>query len=130
MPVIVLPIFWLMPLNLAVPIYVVIALVSGLLYWLITRSMMKPVATGSEELIGTGAEVVSRLSSNNYTKYLVRAGGELWTARSANSLLPGEQVNIAAMDGIRLVVESSKDSTQPNHVSGEETTPSGAMKNE
>lgn len=47
MPVIALPIFWLMPPNLAVPIYAVIALVSCLFYWLITRSMMKPIAAGA-----------------------------------------------------------------------------------
>ena len=104
MPVIALPIFWLVPLNFSVPIYAVIALITGLVYWLITKSMMKPVATGAESLVGTSAEVVSRLSPNNYSKYLVRVGGELWTAHSDNSLQPGEQVNIAAVDGIRLVV--------------------------
>ncbi len=104
MPVIALPVFWLMPLNLAAPLYAVIALVSGLLYWLITRSMMKPIATGAESLVGVSAEVVSRLSPNNYSKYLVRAGGELWTAHSDNSLQPGDKVNVTSVDGIRLVV--------------------------
>jgi len=80
MPVIALPVFWLMPLNLAVPLYAFIALVSGLLYWLITRSMMKPVVTGAEKLAGASAQVVSRLNPNNHRKYLVRAEGELWTA--------------------------------------------------
>ena len=87
------------------PSWFVTALVSGSLYWLITRSMMKPVTTGAEGLVGVNAEVVSRLSPNNYRKYLVRAGGELWTAHCDSSLQPGEQVNIAAVDGIRLVVE-------------------------
>ena len=107
MPVIALPIFWLVPLNFAVPIYVVIAAASGLIYWLITKSMMKPVTTGAESLIGTQAEVVSRVSPDSYTKYLVRAKGELWTARCPNVLKSGEIVNIAAMDGINLMVESS-----------------------
>ena len=102
MPIIALPVFWLIPLNFAVPIYAVIALITGLVYWLITKSMMKPLSTGAESLIGINAEVVSRLGPNN--KYLVQSGGELWTAHSANSLQPGERVNIAAVDGIRLVV--------------------------
>ena len=123
MPVIALPVFWLMPLNLAAPLYAVIALVSGLLYWLITRSMMKPIATGAESLVGTSAEVVSRLSPNNTTKYMVRAGGELWTARSDNSLQPGERVNIAAVDGIRLVIGSSNNNSI-------ETTQTGVRTNE
>lgn len=117
MPVIALPIFWLMPLNFSVPIYVVIALLSGLSYWLITRSMRKPVTTGAESLIGTKAEVVSRLSPDNPAKYLVRAEGELWTAHCAKSLRPGEQVNIAAVDGISLVVERSHNDS----IEGEQT---------
>ncbi|MFC1916824.1 NfeD family protein [Chloroflexota bacterium] len=104
MPVIALPIFWLMPLNLAAPFYTVIALASGTLYWLIIRSMMKPIVTGAESLVGVSAEVVSRLSPNNYSKYLVRAGGELWIAHSDNSLQPGEKVNVTSVDGIKLVV--------------------------
>lgn len=115
MPVMALPIFWLVPLNWALPVYIVIALISGLIYWMITRSMKKPIATGSESLINTSAEVISRLSPDNHTKYLVRADGEYWTARSATRLQPGEQVNITAVDGIRLIVESSADSTQHNH---------------
>ena len=68
MQVLALPIFWLMPLNLAAPSYAVIALFSGLVFWLIAKSMMKPIATGAESLIGTKAEVVSRLGPNNHTK--------------------------------------------------------------
>ncbi len=104
MPVIALPLFWLMPLSLAAPLYAVIALVSGLLYWRIAKSMVKPIATGAESLVGTSAEVISRLSPNNTTKYMVKVGGELWTARSDNRLQPGEKVNVTSVDGIRLVV--------------------------
>jgi len=106
MPVIALPIFWLMPLNLAAVLYTAIALVSGLVYWLITRAMVKPITTGAESMVGISVEVVSRLGINNHTKYLVRAGGELWTARSDIKLQPGEYVNVTAVEGISLVVKS------------------------
>ncbi len=105
MPVIVLPIFWLMPPAYAVPIYAVIAFLSGLVYWLITRAMRKPVATGAESMIGTRAEVISASNLQGYSKYLVRAGGEIWTASSVDSLQPGELVTVAAVDGIKLVIE-------------------------
>lgn len=130
MPVIALPIFWLMPLNFAVPIYVFIALASGLLYWLITRSIMKPVATGAESLIGTGAEVVSRLSPGNPTRYLVRAGGELWTACCPSVLQPGETVNITDVNGICLVVECGNKSSHPVQPPGMEAKSSGARTHE
>ncbi len=105
MPVIVLPIFWLMPLNFAVPIYIVIASASGSFYWLITKSMRKCPETGAESLIGTKAEVVSRLGSVDHAQYLVRSRGELWSASSPDTLHPGETVSIAAMEGITLIIK-------------------------
>ena len=109
MPVIALPIFWLMPPAYAVPIYAVIAFLSGLVYWLITRAMRNPVATGTESIIGTSAEVISASNLPGSSKYLVQAGGEIWTASSADNLRPGETVNIAAVDGIKLVIELDGD---------------------
>ncbi len=105
MPVLALPIFWLMPLSRAMPIYIVIAVVSGLLYWLIVRSMRKRPETGGESLIGAEAEVVSRLSPGDHAQYLVRCRGELWTALCPDAVQPGDTVSISALDGIRLVVE-------------------------
>jgi membrane protein implicated in regulation of membrane protease activity len=104
MPVLALPIFWLMPLNLAIPIYAIITLMSGLLYWLIAKSMSRQPETGSESLIGTAGEVVSKLDQGDHAKYLVRSQGELWSADSPDVIQAGEIVSIAAVDGIRLVV--------------------------
>ncbi len=109
MPVLALPVFWLMPLNLAIPIYIIIALMSGLFYRLIARSMSKQPETGSEGLIGATAEVVSKLNPGNLAQYLVRSQGELWSASSPDVLGTGEMVSIAAVDGIRLVVRRNSD---------------------
>ncbi len=57
-------------------------------------------------MVGTTAKVVSRFGINHNSKYLVRAGGELWTARSDTKLQPGEHVNVAAVEGISLIVKS------------------------
>jgi membrane protein implicated in regulation of membrane protease activity len=104
MPVVALPIFWLMPLNLAIPIYMIIGLIAGFLYWLIAKSMRKQPETGSESLIGAAGEVVSKLGPGDHAKYLVRSQGELWSANSPDLLQTGETVSIAAVDGIRLIV--------------------------
>ena len=45
LPFVALPLFWLLPLGYALPIYVVIVLISAFLYWLIRRAMRKPLAT-------------------------------------------------------------------------------------
>jgi len=104
MPVLALPIFWLMPPNMAIPIYIIIALISGLLYWLIAKSMRKQPETGSESLIGAAGEVVSKLTPRDHAEYLVRSQGELWSANSPDILQAGETVSIATVDGIRLIV--------------------------
>ena len=105
MPIIALPIFWLLPPSSAVPIYAVLVAVSGLFYWLIARSMRKRPETGSEGLIGTQAEVVSRLRPLDHAQYLVKSRGELWSANCTDVLQPGDTVNVCALDGIRLLVE-------------------------
>ena len=108
MPVFGLSVFWLMPLRLAIPGYVVIVLVSGFLYWLITRALRKPLQDGFQSLIGTEAEVVSRLAPTHSAKYLVRSKGELWSAYSTDTLQIGEPVNIVAVKGIGVVVERTE----------------------
>jgi len=114
MPVLALPIFWLMPLELATPIYIVIALITALLHWLIVKSMGRQPETGSESLIGATAEVVSQFGPAHHAQYLVRSHGELWTASSPDAITTGETVSIAAVDGIRLVVrrDGNPDTTE------------------
>jgi membrane protein implicated in regulation of membrane protease activity len=106
-PVLALPIFWLAPLNLALPIYAVITALALLFYWLIAKSMGKRPEAGRESLIGAAAEVITRLGPGDHAQYLVRSQGELWSADSPDALRAGETVNISAVEGIRLVVRRS-----------------------
>ena len=119
MPVLALPIMWLLPLSLAAPLYMVIVGVSGLIYWLIGKSMGRQPATGAESLIGAEAEVVSRLGSLGHAQYLVRCQGELWSANCSTALQPGETVNVAAVDGVRLVIQQDNSSSLARKQTGE-----------
>lgn len=130
MPVVGLPVFWLVPLSFAIPAYIVIVLISGVLYWLIAISMRKRPETGAESLPGTEAEVVSKLSPGHGAQYLVRSQGELWSARSADVLELGETVRIAALRGISLVVERRNNGSHPDQPSNPETKQAGAKVNE
>lgn len=87
--------------------------------------MRRPIASGAESLIGTEAEVVSSINPNKHGKYLVRVGGELWSARCAGSLRPGDNVIIAAIDGIKLVVQSHNDGSHSDLSPGEKTGQTG-----
>ena len=117
MPVIGLPVFWLTPLSFAIPFYIVIVLISGLLYRAVIKSMRKPLETGVLSLVGSEAEVVSKLSPGHSAQYVVRSGGELWTARCIDVLQPGETVSIAAIRGIGLVVERRNNGSHSEQLS-------------
>jgi len=118
MPLLGLPVFWLTPLNLALPIYIVLVLISGLLYWLIWRSMKVPLKTGPDSLIGTEAEVVSKVSLGHLAQYLVRTRGELWSACCSDVLQSGETVNITDLNGINLIVKPGNISSDHHQSSG------------
>ena len=105
LPFVGIPLFWLLPLGYALPINIAVWLASPFLYRVIRRAMKKRPETGVESLIGAKAEVVSKSETGHSVKYLVRAQGELWSARSKDTLQPGEQVNIVAVKGIGVVVE-------------------------
>jgi membrane protein implicated in regulation of membrane protease activity len=121
MPVIGLPVFWLTPLTFAIPFYIFIVLISGLLYRAIAKSMRKPLQIGALKLIGSEAEVISRLSPGHSAQYVVRSGGEMWTARCADVLHPRETVSIAAIHGIGLVVERRNNGSYIEQLSDVET---------
>lgn len=114
MPLLALPVFWLVPAGPAATIYSFIVVVSGLLYWFIIRSMRQPVVTGAEGLVGTEVEVVSRLGAVSNARYLVRSRGELWSAGSAHPLQPGERVSVTAVNGITLVVSRPDTGANPS----------------
>jgi len=109
------------PLNFAIPSYIVIVLISGLMYWLIARAMRKPIQDGFQSLIGTEAEVVSK-SETGRSRYLVRARGEgeLWSAYSTDAFDIGEWVNIVAVRGIGVVVERTTKGSHPEETGTED----------
>lgn len=122
LPILGIPLFGLLPLGYALPINVVIWLTSGLLYWLIMRAMKRPIQDGFQSLVGTEAEVVSRLVPGHSANYLVRVKGEgeLWSANSPDALEIGEWVNIVAVKGIGIVVERADNGSHLGEIGAED----------
>lgn len=107
-----LPLFWLLPLEYALPINITVWLATPFLYRVIRRALTRPVKDGFQSLVGTEAELVSKWAPNQSDRYLVRAQGELWSAYSTDTLEIGERVNIVAVKGNGIVVERS---SNPGH---------------
>jgi len=104
LPLIGIVVFWLLPLPQAILVYLVILVVSGLLYRVIARAMKKRSKYGVEGLIGAEARVVSKLGPHDEAQYLVRIRGELWSANSRDELKLDETVKILSVSGLILLV--------------------------
>ncbi len=117
-----LPLFWLLPLEYALPINIAVWLATPFLYRMIRRAMRRPIQDGFQSLVGTQAEVVSERALTHSAKYLVRAKGEgeLWSAYSTDVLEIGEWVNIVAVKGIGLVVERAESGSRPGEIGAED----------
>jgi membrane-bound serine protease (ClpP class) len=75
-------------------------MIAGIVY-LATRSMRRPVATGTQSMIGETAEVIADFTGRGRVRY----GGELWNARSDAALRAGDQARILKVEGLTLWVE-------------------------
>lgn len=100
MPIVGLVAFWIWPFPIAMPIYLVILLVSGVIYFKVGRSMQRPVTTGSEAMLGGRVEVIDM----NGHEGRVRFNGATWNAVSDDSFRPGDRAQVLAVDGLTLKI--------------------------
>lgn len=100
LPLISLPVFFLLPFYQAVVAYALVLLVSGAFYWLIWKDMQRPVTTGIEGMIGAVGQVVQR--GERAHKVLVKGG--IWDATCEEHVAVGESVEIIGLDRMQLSV--------------------------
>lgn len=101
LPLLALPVFWVWPLSVALPIYGAAAGLAAVTYWCAVRAMSQPRKNGAESLIGdTGQVVVSELG-----EVQVQIRNELWEAVSAVPLHQGDRVKVVAAEPTRLRVQ-------------------------
>jgi len=67
------------------------------------RARQRPVRTGAEQMIGSTGEVVSWAGEEGH----VHVHGEVWAARSSQSLAKGQKVRVVSRTGLALSVEQS-----------------------
>jgi len=67
------------------------------------RARRRPVRTGAEQMIGSTGEVESWTENAGR----VHVNGEMWEARSSQSLSKGQKVRVVSRTGLTLTVEAS-----------------------
>ena len=105
LPLLGLVLFYLLPFQMALPIYLFLLLISGLMYYGMFTVMGRKgkTWTGFEEMMGKEALVLEDLDPEGR----VQMSGELWAARAhAGKFLKGEKVKICGHEGLTLLVEA------------------------
>lgn len=77
---------------------------AGLLFFVVGAAIQarnRPTATGSEQLLSEHGTVID-WSGNSGN---IRIHGEVWAARGARPLMPGDTVRVTSRDGLVLMVE-------------------------
>lgn len=100
MPVLALPLLWLLPLPLAIPIYALVVLLSAWLYYVVYRLMRRTPVIGPETLLEARGRVISAEGRCG----LVRIRNELWRAEAAGMLHENEPVRVIGRRGLVLQV--------------------------
>lgn len=101
LPLLALPVFWLMPFAAALPVYGVVLASSAAIYWYAIQAMRRPVETGTEGMVGEIGEVIESRGANLF----VRARSENWHAKSAAELREGDRVKVVAVEDLTLRVK-------------------------
>jgi len=102
MPILGIAIFWILPMSIALPIYLIILTLSILIYNSLLHAMHTPVTTGIQGLIGHKATVLDSINPEGH----VKIHGEIWNAVSSNVLRRGEKVDIVGVEGLTLRVQN------------------------
>jgi membrane-bound serine protease (ClpP class) len=88
------------PVALLVGLAAASALFMVLVGRLALRARRRPRLGGSEELLGSPAEVVSWADGRGW----MRVRGELWQGRAETEMTPGQRVRVDGVDGLTLHV--------------------------
>lgn len=108
--------------DIAGPGLITLGILSAATFYFVARKVIaahrdQPVRTGTEELIGAGAEARSAIDPEGK----IWLEGTLWTARLAAGSSPvrlGDRVTVEAVDGLTLVVRSKPQTPQTTEGQG------------
>lgn len=99
-----LSLFWVLPFNLALPLYLVVLGISFLLYFKVFQAMRQKVHTGQEAMLGRKGLVIEDIDPEGK----IRCASEIWNATCrGGKLYKGEEVRIKAVQGLRVEVEAT-----------------------
>lgn len=103
LPLFSLPVFWLWPLSLALPVYLLILLLSVWMYYYVIAAMRRKIIVGPESLLHSRGQVVDASAG----KLHVRVHSDLWGASTNEVLNSGDSIEVVGVDGLMLRVKKN-----------------------
>lgn len=95
LPLLALPVFWMLPLPSALSIYGAVTAISLLVYWYALQAMRRPVETGMEGMIGE----IGTVMEGGGPHLTVQIHNELWRAASNGApLCSGDQIEVVGAE--------------------------------
>ena len=105
LPLLAPPLFWLLPASVAIPVYAIAVLVSGVVYWHTWKSARMPKQNGAEGMLGARGRVTD--CGERSLRLFVR--GELWSADATGEApAVGDEAIVVGIDGLRLHVRKAR----------------------
>ncbi len=105
LPIIALPVFWLLPFPVALPIYAAATAVALVVYGYAMKAMHSPRLNGAEALIGAKGRIVE-VGERGAT---LRLHGELWTIEAgAERFAVGDTAVVTGIEGLRLKARAAR----------------------
>jgi membrane-bound serine protease (ClpP class) len=93
--------FLILSWQIALPLYMIVVIISLLIYWKIIQAQRRQPVIGKRAMIGDQAVVVKAEGSDIEVEYQ----GDIWRAVSAQPLHRDQQVIIEEVDGLVLRVK-------------------------
>ncbi|HSO06167.1 MAG TPA: NfeD family protein [Pelomicrobium sp.] len=109
LPLLALPLFWLLPLNAALSLYGAVLALTVVVYVPVLMAWRLPVGTGRDALMHATGQV-RQVSGRQATVWLK---SELWTAEmEGGEVHVGDAVRVVGMDGLRLRIRPAVSPTR------------------
>ena len=114
MPIVALPVLWLLPLGEGIAVYTVVALVAGTVYWLAVKAMRAPIMSGTGTLLRSRGQVRAAAGRRGS----VWVASELWSAESRDEpLAVGDAVEVVGFEGLTLIVRKVNTADRAREIS-------------
>lgn len=105
LPLLALPLLWMLPLRFGLPLFVLSSIVAVVVYWYAVKAMHRPVLNGMPGMVGERGTVAQADGDS----MLVRIHGEIWPATVHGAIpSPGDAIEVVGFNRTTLKIRKAE----------------------